>query len=47
MKEKGPVAREVELDASAHAIYEHFYEEGWTDGLPIVPPTVELVDAMH
>ncbi len=42
----GPAARQVELDASAHAIYEHFYEQGWTDGLPIVPPTEALVEAM-
>ena len=25
---------------------EYCYEAGWTDGLPVVPPTVELVDAM-
>ena len=25
---------------------EHYYEQGWTDGLPIVPPTEDLVDAM-
>ena len=37
MSEKGPVAREVELSSSAHAIYEHFYDEDWTDSLPIVP----------
>lgn len=25
---------------------DRFYQEGWTDGLPIVPPTKELVDEM-
>ena len=46
MSERGPVAREVHLDASADAIYEHFYAEGWTDGLPIIPPTADLVEEM-
>ena len=23
--------------------YEHAYEQGWTDGLPIIPPTPEAV----
>lgn len=27
-------------------VNEHFYERGWTDGLPIVPPTEERVTAM-
>lgn len=27
------------------ATQEHFHANGWTDGLPIVPPTPELVDA--
>ena len=24
--------------------YEHAYEQGWTDGLPVIPPTPRLVD---
>jgi len=24
--------------------YEHAYEQGWTDGLPIIPATRERVD---
>ena len=28
------------------AAIEYCYEQGWTDGLPVVPPTPELVDAM-
>jgi hypothetical protein len=32
-----------EIEDSPYAVYEHFYEEGWTDGLPIIPPTEELV----
>src|SRR5918911_2624939 len=28
------------------AVNDYFYERGWTDGLPIVPPTQERVEAM-
>jgi len=26
------------------AVIEDYYRRGWTDGLPIVPPTPELVE---
>ena len=42
MSEPGP-ARQIALDEDAGAIYEHFYGEGWTDGLPVIPPTEERV----
>ena len=42
MSETSP-ARQIALDEDAGAIYEHFYEEGWTDGLPVIPPTEERV----
>lgn len=42
MSEPGP-ARQIALDEDAGAIYEHFYEEGWTDGLPVIPPTEDRV----
>ncbi|MBI3967149.1 MAG: thioredoxin, partial [Chloroflexi bacterium] len=35
--------RQVLVDDDYDAIYEHAYEQGWTDGLPIVPPTPERV----
>ncbi len=35
----------IRVDDVSSAI-EYCYEAGWTDGLPVVPPTVELVDAM-
>src|SRR5262245_60940501 len=42
------------LDARIHevpddllAAIDYCYEQGWTDGLPVVPPTVERVDAMR
>src|SRR5947207_10532973 len=35
-------ARRIELDDPADAV-EYFYRQGWTDGLPVVPPTPERV----
>lgn len=32
--------------ADYHAAVELFFERGWTDGLAVVPPTEELVEAM-
>lgn len=39
-------ARLFEIEDSFVEINETFYERGWTDGLPIVPPTEEAVEAM-
>ena len=36
----------IELEDSLEAVETHFRERGWTDGLPIVPPTPERVAAM-
>jgi hypothetical protein len=36
----------VENDVSYDAINDYFYEQGWTDGLPIVPPTEARAAAM-
>src|ERR1700736_2635899 len=36
----------MELPDSLEAINDHFYEQGWTDGLPIIPPTPERVERM-
>ena len=41
--ERGPAAKSFELDDDHAAINEVYQERGWTDGLPIVPPTPELV----
>ena len=38
------MAEQLVLDESA--VQEHFFEQGWTDGLPIVPPTPDRVAAM-
>jgi peroxiredoxin len=34
------------LDGAGFDELEEMFERGWTDGLPVVPPTVERVDAM-
>ena len=36
----------VEENAAFDAVNDYFYERGWTDGLPIVPPTEARVQAM-
>ena len=36
----------VRLPDSFDAVNDHFYEKGWTDGLPIFPPTDERVETM-
>jgi len=33
-------------DESPETVFEYFAERGWGDGLPLVPPTPERVDAM-
>lgn len=38
--------REVERFASYSDVIETFFAEPWSDGLPVVPPTVALVDEM-
>jgi hypothetical protein len=44
MSVKGPPARTFQVEDSYQAINEQYYERGWTDGLPIVPPTDALVE---
>ena len=39
-------ARRLEVPDSAEAVNDIFYERGWTDGLPIIPPTKHLVTSM-
>ncbi len=42
-----PLASQViELTDSLEAVQAYFLERGWTDGLPVVPPTPERVEAM-
>ena len=39
-------ARQIALDADPGAIFDHFYAKGWTDGLPVIPPTEARVSEM-
>ena len=43
MSTAGPAAKTFRLDGSYTAINRLYQERGWTDGLPIVPPTDEAV----
>lgn len=40
------VSKRIQVPDSAEEINELFYQRGWTDGLPIVPPTEERVARM-
>jgi hypothetical protein len=42
--EEAPSAARLEVDAAGAV--EAVYEQGWSDGLPVVPPTPALVEAM-
>jgi hypothetical protein len=38
----------LSIDGDARNVYEHFESQGWSDGLPIIPPTAEAVsDALR
>ena len=39
----GPRASRIEALGSVADINDYFHERGWTDGLPIIPPTEDLV----
>jgi hypothetical protein len=43
VSERGPAALTFRLEGSYADINRHYQEHGWTDGLPIVPPTEEEV----
>jgi len=36
---------QVQVEGSEETVYEYFLSKGWTDGLPIIPPTIERVEA--
>lgn len=40
-----PGARDIVFRGSFEAVNAHFYEREWSDGLPIVPPTIEKIEA--
>ncbi|MFC1867483.1 thioredoxin, partial [Thermodesulfobacteriota bacterium] len=40
------VSERIQVEDSIDAVNSLFYEHGWTDGLPIIPPTEERVRKM-
>lgn len=40
------MARTLNVEDSAEAVFEDYYQRGWTDGLPVIPPTRDRVAAM-
>src|SRR5215470_8723741 len=43
MTASGPAARTLQVEDDWSAIYELYVERGWTDGLPVIPPTAAKV----
>ena len=39
-------ASRLDLPGSLSDINDYFDQQGWTDGLPIIPPTEDLVSSM-
>ena len=43
---QSPTINAKDLPNSLEAVNDYFYEQGFTDGLPIIPPTPERVERM-
>lgn len=43
-RRRGPSDRDVIFEGSFEEVQDFFYEKQWTDGLPVIPPTVEKVE---
>ena len=43
---QSPTTIAKDLPNSLEAVNDYFYEQGFTDGLPIIPPTPERVERM-
>jgi hypothetical protein len=44
VQQSEPAPRDIVFAGSLDEVQEHFYKNLWTDGLPIIPPTLEKVD---
>ncbi len=40
-----PAMRDIVFSGTLDQVQEHFEEQGWTDGLPVIPPTLDRVEA--
>ncbi|MCZ6873315.1 MAG: hypothetical protein O7G88_07245, partial [bacterium] len=47
MPEMGARANQLDVHGSCSDINDYFEKQGWTDGLPIIPPTADLVREME
>jgi hypothetical protein len=47
VKGKGgePAARDIVFKGGFNAVNQYFYDHEWSDGLPVVPPTLEAIEA--
>ncbi len=36
---------QVRVEGTEETVYEYFLSKGWTDGLPVIPPTIERIEA--
>lgn len=43
-KKRGPKSRDIVFEGTCEEVQSYFYEKKWSDGLPIVPPTIEKVE---
>ncbi|MGL5436518.1 MAG: UGSC family (seleno)protein [Lachnospiraceae bacterium] len=43
-KKKQPGSRDIIFEGSYEEVQNYFYEKKWSDGLPLVPPTIEKVE---
>ena len=43
-KKRGPSDRDIVFEGTYEEVQEYFYSKKWSDGLPIVPPTLDRVD---
>ena len=43
LPESGEAASRLDVSGSIAEVNDYFYQQGWTDGLPIIPPTEDLV----
>jgi hypothetical protein len=44
-RHRGNAATSIVFSGNADEVSRHFSEQGWSDGLPIVPPTVKRIEA--
>ena len=44
-RRRGPGDRDIVFEGSLDEINEFFYDREWTDGMPVIPPTLEKVES--